>query len=187
VSGPITKLLHQEAAEVALLLKASRAKLVLAESCTGGLASATLARIPGISHRLCGSAVVYRTDTKVEWLGIPRAVFRRYPDGVSGEVASRMARQVLKRTPEATISAAVTGHLGPGAPKGQDGRIFVAGAVRGESRTVVDEGWVLPTRSTSKSGKSAASLRVRRQILAALAVLFMVRSLLEFAKTRQEA
>ena len=46
--------------------------LVLAESCTGGLAAAALATIPGISRWFCGSAVTYRDQTKIDWLAVCR-------------------------------------------------------------------------------------------------------------------
>ncbi len=41
-----------------------------------------------------------------------------------------MAVGVLTSTPHANLSAAITGHLGPGAPSGQDGLVFLAFAAR---------------------------------------------------------
>ena len=41
-----------------------------------------------------------------------------------------MAVQVLGKTPEANLSAAVTGYLGPNAPPGKEGLIYVGIAVR---------------------------------------------------------
>ena len=41
-----------------------------------------------------------------------------------------MAQGVLARTPEATLALSVTGHLGPNAPKGFDGLVFIGAAVR---------------------------------------------------------
>lgn len=106
-------------------------RLVLAESCTGGLAAATMARIPGTTEWFCGSAVVYRLDTKHQWLGVPHALFQPPGPGVvSREVAEAMVRGVLERTPEAHVAGAITGHLGPNAPQDQDGLIWMAAAVR---------------------------------------------------------
>jgi PncC family amidohydrolase len=110
-------------------LRARNDRLVLAESCTGGLAAALLARIPGVSEVLCGSAVVYQVETKAQWLRVPRALLNK-PGPVSREVASAMAVGVLTSTPHANVSAAITGHLGPGAPTGQDGLVFLAFASR---------------------------------------------------------
>ena len=121
--------LQREAARLARLLRQRGRKLVLAESCTGGLASAMLAAVPGISRHFCGSSVVDREKTKHGWLGIPAALLQS-PGPVSAEVAAEMALQVLRRTPEADLAVAVTGHLGPEAPPRQDGLVFVATAWR---------------------------------------------------------
>ena len=65
--------LQAKAEVVATRLAERQERLVLAESCTGGLICATLATIPGISQWLCGSSVVYRETTKRDWLGIDDA------------------------------------------------------------------------------------------------------------------
>lgn len=116
--------LANQSLEVASLLKATGQRLVLAESCTGGLVAATLARVPGISEYLCGSAVVYRLDTKAKWLGVSESMLID-PGPVSEVVARAMVRGVLAKTPEATLAASITGHLGPNAPVDQDGLVFV--------------------------------------------------------------
>ncbi len=112
------------ARRVAKLLKASGQKVVFAESCTGGLVSGALTRIPGISEHHCGGVVVYRNATKSAYLDIPAKVLAS-PGPVSREVAELMAVGVLKKTPEATIAVSVTGHLGPHAPRELDGVVFV--------------------------------------------------------------
>jgi len=125
------------ARQVARLLAEHNKRVVFAESCTAGLASATLSRIPGISQWHCGSAVTYREETKVKWLQVRSADIRR-ESAVSETVARQMARGVLEATPEADISAAVTGHLGPDAPPDLDGVVFVCVASRrgGQCRVI---------------------------------------------------
>ena len=123
--------LTELAARVVEQLRARNVRLVLAESCTAGLAAALLARIPGVSEFLCGSAVVYQVETKARWLRVSRRLLRN-PGPVSAEVASAMAVGALRTTPHADIAAAITGHLGPNAPAGQDGLIFVAFARKTE-------------------------------------------------------
>ncbi len=103
-------------------------RLVLAESCTGGLISAELAKVPGVSDWLCGSAVTYRCQTKVEWLGVSAEDIEQHT-AVSSQVASQMATGVLEKTSEASISASITGHFGPGAPDGYDGVVFIGVAM----------------------------------------------------------
>ena len=108
------------------LLAARHGRLVLVESCTAGLVCSLLGKIPGISQYLCGSMVVYRNDSKHQWLGIETAKLDDPNVGpVSGIVTQELAEAVLKRTPEATLVAAITGHLGPGAPSEFDGRIYI--------------------------------------------------------------
>lgn len=125
------------AGTVAVRLRQTGRRLVLAESCTGGLAAATLTRIPGISDFFCGSAVVYRNATKTAWLGVPGGQLDDPAIGpVSPQTAEGMARGVLARTSEADLAAAVTGHLGPDAPDGLDGVIFVGVAERGRGNVV---------------------------------------------------
>jgi nicotinamide-nucleotide amidase len=117
------------ARRVARLLKDQNRKIVFAESCTGGLVSGSLTKIPGISQWHCGGVVVYRNETKQAYLTIPAALLDN-PGPVSAEVAELMAVNVLKMTPEADLAAAVTGHLGPNAPVNLDGLVFVAVACR---------------------------------------------------------
>ena len=161
--------------EVAELLRQKGRRIVFAESCTAGLISASLARVPGISERLCGSAVVYRLDTKSQWLGISAQMLTD-PGPVSSEVAHAMAQEVLVRTPEADVAAAVTGHLGPNAPARQDGLIFVGLATRNPAGfDVVTFRQELPAFVTDEFGFDALSLREWRQWKAAEIVLQLVK------------
>ena len=129
--------LDQLVQDVAALLLRSHLKIVFAESCTGGLVSAVLARVPGISEVHCGSAVVYRLDTKTKWLGVPESMLIN-PGPVSEPVARAMAEGALVHTPEADVAAAITGHLGPNAPDEQEGLVFVGIAIRGKSCHVIE-------------------------------------------------
>ncbi|MDP1798829.1 MAG: nicotinamide-nucleotide amidohydrolase family protein [Planctomycetaceae bacterium] len=152
------------ALDLATGLREKALKIVFAESCTAGLASATLARIPGISDHHCGSAVVYRLDTKHHWIDVPEAWLIN-PGPVSREVAEAMATGVLQKTPEADIAAAITGHLGPNAPAGMDGLIWMAVAVR-KTAAVTTRSVVLSTEA-----KHTMTLRESRQHEATTALL----------------
>lgn len=117
------------ARRLAQILRTRQQKVVFAESCTAGLASAVLAAVPGISEFHCGGMVVYRNETKQQYLGITSRLLATH-GAVSERIAREMATRVLERTDEAHYSAAVTGHLGPNAPAGQDGLVFIAVAHR---------------------------------------------------------
>jgi PncC family amidohydrolase len=141
-------------------------RIVLAESCTAGLACAAMAAIPGISEFLCGSAVTYRDDAKREWLRVSGDDLAHFT-AVSEPVARQMAFGVLSGTPEADWSASVTGHLGPDAPAGLDGVIYVAVAQRYDDQARV---------TTAVRRQLTAADRVSRQSEAASAVLAALRS-----------
>lgn len=160
---------------VADLLSQSRTRIVFAESCTAGLVSASLARVAGISEFHCGSAVVYRYDTKTQWLGIPPEMLRD-PGPVSESVARAMAVGVLERTPEAGFAAAITGHLGPNAPSDQDGLIYIGIARRTAPEPEVKVfRHVLAAEISGLAEARAASLREWRQWKAVEQVLTHVR------------
>lgn len=117
-----------------VLLSSHSERVVLAESCTAGLVAAALASVPGISQHLCGSLVSYREASKAAWLGVEPDLLAKWT-AVSRPVTSAMALGALERTVEASWSAAVTGHLGPGAPPELDGLVFIAIARRNNDRT----------------------------------------------------
>lgn len=99
-------------------------KLVMAESCTGGELASTLTRLPGISKNLCGSFVTYRPSAKLKWLGVQPRTINRYT-AESEECVREMALGAIQTMPEASWSIAVVGHLGPDAPKDDDGMIYI--------------------------------------------------------------
>jgi nicotinamide-nucleotide amidase len=167
VSSPVHRCLmgssmQSEAAELVRALASERLRVVFAESCTGGLVAAELAKIPGVSEWLCGSAVTYRCDTKTKWLGVRADDIQRYT-AVSSQVAEQMASGVLTRTPEASVSASVTGHLGPDAPQEQDGVIFIAVAIRVglESKVVETKRHLLKSTDRESRQQEAATTVIK--------------------------
>ncbi|MFM7738784.1 MAG: CinA family protein [Planctomycetota bacterium] len=129
-ANPTRERLRQAAQELGMwLLKSGSEKVVFAESCTAGLVAAELATVAGISQHLCGSMVTYREPSKTAWLGVEPQALQEF-SAVSQEVTEAMATGVLQRTNEASWSAAVTGHLGPGAPASLDGQVFITVARR---------------------------------------------------------
>ncbi len=123
--------MYSETRSLYALLRRFDHRLVLAESCTAGLVAAELGGIPSVSNHFCGSLVVYRNDSKTQWLGIEPALLEDPGIGpVSEQVSIALAESALARTPEATLAGAITGHLGPGAPAHLDGTVYCAVAAR---------------------------------------------------------
>ena len=83
-----------------------------AESCTAGLASDLIARIPGASKVFWGSFVTYTVDAKVKMLGVPEPLIKKHGP-VSRPVALAMAEGALERS-GASWAFSVTGLAGPG-------------------------------------------------------------------------
>ena len=84
--------------ELFFLLDHYSLKLVLAESCTGGLAAANLVAIEGASQYLCGSFVTYRPAIKKQWLGIRDETIEKHTCE-SQEVCTEMAVSAFKNSP----------------------------------------------------------------------------------------
>jgi nicotinamide-nucleotide amidase len=151
------------ATKLAAMLKHKNQKVVLAESCTGGRAAALLTLEPGISAYFCGSAVTYQESVKTGWLGVDAELIEGHT-AESPETTLAMAIGILQRTDDADWSAAVTGHLGPGAPPEKDGVIFVATARRsGRSQ---DTNWQqFRLASDSRSGRQSEAVELTLEFL----------------------
>ena len=93
-------------------LKNRKKMIVAAESCTAGLASDFIARIPGASNVLWGSFVTYTVDAKIKMLGLPEELIQKY-GAVSRPVALAMAEGALKKS-GAWWAFSITGLAGPG-------------------------------------------------------------------------
>jgi len=99
------------AASLFALYRESGLRLVVAESCTGGLVSALLTEFPGSSVVVERGFVTYSNEAKSEALGVPDDVIAR-EGAVSEPVARAMAEGAL-RASRADVAAAVTGIAGP--------------------------------------------------------------------------
>ena len=159
---------------LAIHLQQSGEQLVFAESCTAGLAAATLASVAGISQHLCGSAVVYQIPTKVAWLNIAPARIDQH-GYVSEEVAIAMAEGVLHLTSHATLAASITGDLGPDASPQTDGTAWIAIVSRDNRRLtkLVD----LPSSVPDNQAEDEITLRLYRQ---RAAVELLLQTVIEF-------
>lgn len=99
------------AARIGRRLKAKRAMLVTAESCTGGWVAQAVTAISGSSQWFERGFVTYSNAAKQEMLGVKKNTLRKW-GAVSEETAREMARGALKRG-GGTIAVAVTGVAGP--------------------------------------------------------------------------
>ena len=93
-------------------LKAAKAMLVTAESCTGGWVAQAVTSIPGSSDWFERGYVTYSNAAKRENLGVSGKTLLGH-GAVSEATAREMARGALAKS-RGTIALAITGIAGPG-------------------------------------------------------------------------
>jgi nicotinamide-nucleotide amidase len=97
---------------VCRLLKESKLKVAVAESCTGGLLGKLLTDVAGSSEYVLGGVISYSNSLKVKLLGVNESLLIAH-GAVSEEVARAMAEGALQRT-DADLAVGITGIAGPG-------------------------------------------------------------------------
>ena len=119
------------------LLTQQNKTISTAESCTGGKIAQVLTSVAGASNYFNGSIVSYKTQTKIDVLGISQSTITEN-DVVSFEVATQMALAV-KRIMKTDYAIATTGNAGPakGDSKTEVGTVFIALATPNE--VIVEE------------------------------------------------
>lgn len=112
------------------ILVAKKLKLVIAESCTGGLVAALMTEVAGSSVWFDGGFVTYSNQMKVNQLHVSLATLEIY-GAVSEDTAREMANGALDMV-GAEISASITGIAGPsgGSQEKPVGTVCFAWAVR---------------------------------------------------------
>jgi len=96
---------------VGMLLRAQKATLAVAESCTGGLVANLLTDVPGSSDYFLFSAVTYANAAKVRILDVKAETLDRH-GAVSEQTACEMALGA-KKAVDATYGLAASGIAGP--------------------------------------------------------------------------
>jgi nicotinamide-nucleotide amidase len=97
--------------ELSGLLRPRKATVTFAESCTAGLASHLVGRVPGASEYLLGGVVAYANEVKMKVLGVPEATLVAH-GAVSEPTARAMAEGVRERL-GSTFGVSITGIAGP--------------------------------------------------------------------------
>lgn len=87
-------------------------KVVLAESCTGGLVAAAITEIAGSSAVLDRGFVTYSNEAKMKSLGVPSDIIETF-GAVSIACVWAMAQGALRNS-DADVAVAISGVAGPG-------------------------------------------------------------------------
>jgi len=114
-------------------------RVVLAESCTGGLVAAALTEIAGSSAVLDRGFVTYSNGSKLEMLGVAADIIDTL-GAVSVATAWAMAQGALKHS-DADVAVAISGIAGPdgGSEMKPVGTVVFARAVRGSEEVDAEE------------------------------------------------
>lgn len=108
--------------------------LALAESCTGGMLSASIVSVPDSSEYFLGSVVAYSNAAKRDLLNVKESTLETF-GAVSEETAVEMAVGVLSQI-RADYAIAVTGIAGPSGGGLQKPVGTVCFAIASRSRTI---------------------------------------------------
>lgn len=124
------------AAAVLSELRSRRQRLVVVESCTGGLLGSLITAVPGSSDVFLGGWITYANDLKRNQVNVPPELLAQH-GAVSEPVARAMANGALRAArssggASADHAIAITGVAGPdgGTPQKPVGDVFIAIASR---------------------------------------------------------
>lgn len=114
------------------LLQANDLTVTCVESCTGGLLSARLINVPGVSDIYKSGVITYSNKSKRRFVGVKKTTLQRY-GAVSEQTAEEMAKGAVLLT-KADVSVAVTGIAGPdgGTEEKPVGLVYIACNVKGK-------------------------------------------------------
>ncbi|MGE5801280.1 MAG: competence/damage-inducible protein A [Gemmatimonadota bacterium] len=117
-------------------LRARRARLVVAESCTGGLLGARITAVPGASDVFIGGVVAYDNVVKSGTLDVSPELLERH-GAVSEQVVSAMAHGVQRQF-AVDAALAITGIAGPtgGTADKPVGTVWIAARLGSEARAL---------------------------------------------------
>lgn len=105
-------MLHRLAERIVHLAMRHACTISAAESCTGGLLSASLTDISGASNVFCGSIVSYTEEIKARVLGICPDIFHN--NGVYSNDCAQAMAEGARALFATDVALGITGIAGPG-------------------------------------------------------------------------
>ena len=153
------------AAVVLNQLRARKARLVVAESCTGGLVSGRITAVPGASDVFIGGVVAYDNVVKSGMLDVSPELLEKH-GAVSEAVVAAMAEGVQRQF-AVDASIAVTGIAGPtgGTPEKPVGTVWMAARYGSEAPRALKR--IFPgDRGEIRARAAQAAIDLLRRLLA---------------------
>ena len=97
--------------KIVSILKKKRLKLAIAESCTGGLLSGSIASVSGASKVFLMGLVTYSNQAKINILKVPKKIIQKY-GAVSVQCCLSMVNN-LSKISKSKVCISITGIAGP--------------------------------------------------------------------------
>jgi nicotinamide-nucleotide amidase len=147
--------LIDEARRVVTANLAAGRRVVVAESCTGGLVSAALTAIAGSSAVFEAGYITYSNEAKMDMLAVDSNILETF-GAVSIATAWAMAQGALTRS-QADVAVAITGIAGPdgGSEQKPVGTVVFARAQKGKD----SEDVIADTRQFDDTGRGGIRLQ----------------------------
>lgn len=144
------------------LLKEQGMTITMVESCTGGMLSARLTDVAGVSEVFKQGYVTYSNKAKRKLIGVKKMTLKKY-SAVSEQTAWEMARGGAVLT-GADVCLSVTGYAGPATEEGQQiGLVYIGCNVKG--KIVVEEFHFDGDRRTIRELATAHALILLRRCI----------------------
>lgn len=145
------------------LLMANDLTVSTAESCTGGMISARLINVPGVSDALKMGYITYSNKSKRKLLGVKKRTIEKHT-AVSEAVAMEMVKG-LELESKADVCVSVTGLAGPdgGDEKHPVGLVYIACSIKGNE--CVKEYHFSGNREKIRENATAAALTLMRKCI----------------------
>ena len=93
------------------VLRKKKIKISVAESCSGGLISYNLTKLPGSSKYFIMGVICYSNESKIKFLKVKKETLLKY-GAVSVETCKQMCNNLLKIS-KSNIAISITGIAGP--------------------------------------------------------------------------
>lgn len=145
------------------LVLANKLTITCAESCTGGMLSARLIGVPGISEVYKSGVVTYANKAKRRLLGVKKSTLQKH-GAVSEKAAEEMAKGAAVMF-KADVAVAITGIAGPdgGTAEKPVGLVYIACHVKG--KTTVREYRFSGNRNKIRESAVSAALALMRECI----------------------
>lgn len=145
------------------LLCDQKLTITCAESCTGGMLSARLINVPGVSDVYKAGFVTYSNKSKRKLLGVKKSTLDKY-GAVSEKTASEMVKGALAAA-KADVAVALTGIAGPdgGTKEKPVGLVYIGCNVKG--KVTVKEYHFKGNRSKVREAATSAALTLVRKCI----------------------